>query len=231
MAISVPQTNASYGQVASPLTCSFSSLPSASNAVIVHVQLIGGTNAMSVTSVTDNQGVGNVYTRVNGAGDTSNYSYEDLWWCKSIGATSGTFTVSAVVTGTLSGGNCSLSIVEAAGGLNVVDKSSSFGSSSVVSSVTVTNASANTHANALVIGAVCGGSFGATNGVTTPPSTGYTSFAVVASGIPVSAGYKIVSSVETSSVTVSWTSGTQNASGVLASFANSGGGIPTAWWV
>jgi hypothetical protein len=226
MTIAVSQVHNTNGLGgSSPLTDSFSTLPTAGHAVIVIIDSdIGGT-AMTITGVTDNQ-TGNTYTKVVGAYDsyTGMYTDAEIWWCSSIGTPTGTFTVHAAFSGSMLGGNCSLALVEASG-ITTVDKTGTSAPGTAVATITATASGANSAANALVIGGTSTNYYGAPNSVTTPPTTGYTSIYAVTSGIASSFGYKIVTAVETSAVTVSW-GGTNICSGVIATFKGSGGGSP-----
>lgn len=79
-------------------TSSFGTLPTAGDAVVV-VAWGEGSSSVTGLSCTDNQGVGNVYTQV-GAKGTATYMCV-VFCCPSIGATSGTFTVTVTLNSSI----------------------------------------------------------------------------------------------------------------------------------
>lgn len=213
MSISIVQAAGSVG-IAS-LSYSMPTRPSAGNAIIVALEL-GMSVAGVVTGVSDNQGVGNTYTKVvnettvGGGGDV------ELWMCSSIGATSGTFTISATNSGTLTGSNSAMGAMEVAG-IGSADQTGKTQTNSV-GTITATATGANSNAADLVIGGVMSSSNSAiTFG---SPTTGYTAWfnETVAGNYWVSFGYKIVSGIETSTATGTW-GNAANACAFVATFS------------
>jgi hypothetical protein len=95
-------------------TISFASLPTAGHGVGLFIVDGVATNPTLDPSVADNQGVSNLYQKAKSAVDTSAGQLAGLWYCESIGATSGTFT--ATVTHAASSGNYSIiQMIEANG--------------------------------------------------------------------------------------------------------------------
>lgn len=200
------------------LTASFASLPAAGNSVIVALHVRGNN---TLNSVSDNQS--NVYSKIDGFNNSIERT--EIWWCPSIGTPSGTFTVTI---GTSSSLPTAVGIMECSG-LTAVDKHNN--ANSAGTSGSVTNGAANTGANDFVVAALCiGGSFGSATSLTTPPNSGYTSWyffdGTSAFQNGVSAGYKTVSAVETSSASWTWTAtDSANWAAVVASFQT--GPLPT----
>jgi hypothetical protein len=192
----------------SSLSYSFPTRPTAGNGIIFAASLIGAA-AVSITSVADNQGVGNVYTRVKTLGTAT---VADLWWCPSIGATSGTFTITPTTSGSLSGGN------QACGGLefngySAVDQTGT----GTAGSNTLTATCSAPNANALDL-VVMGGTSNAFNpGTGYPPTSGYTGWFGNITGSYSSWGYKILSALETSAGTLTWNTA-NGGNGVIATF-------------
>lgn len=101
MAIAVAQSNKSNTGSSTAPTTSFLSLPAAGSLVYVHVTSYyqSGTTP-TISGVADNQGVGNTYALIESqvtTGGSDNYRHE-VWICKAVGATSGTFTVTVTFT-------------------------------------------------------------------------------------------------------------------------------------
>jgi len=208
----------------SPVTTSFATLPIQGDPVFVEVFLDTGT-ALAVTGVTDNQGVGNVYTKVVAASDgsTGAYSRSEIWWCQSIGATSGTFTVSVAFTpATVSLATAvALEAVNAATPAFVADQVGVLSTTSA-SSMTVVASAPNVQAIELVLAAFNFANFnGAGNGITYPPNTGYTAWYGVTTGEELTSGYKQTGALETSSASASCNTGGFGCA-VLATFRQPG---------
>jgi hypothetical protein len=192
-------------------TASFATLPAAGNAVIVKIGLPA--NPGNISSISDNQ-TGNTYTLVTGLNNVGSAA-DYIYWCSSIGTPSGTFTVSV----TTSSGSPQVAIMEVSGLSGAVDVASD-SSNTALTSFTMTNSSVNANANDLVVAGISlGTAFGATaTSLTTPPTSSYTVLMFVdgaTSGAPdngTSAGYKIVSALETSAASWSWTAGDSNPS-------------------
>jgi hypothetical protein len=87
-------------------TISFASLPTAGHGVGLYIVDGVATNPTLDPTVADNQGVGNVYQKAKSGTETSAGQLAGLWYCGSIGSTSGTFT--ATVTHAASSGNYSI---------------------------------------------------------------------------------------------------------------------------
>jgi hypothetical protein len=86
---------------------SFGSLPTAGHGVNLYlVDGVASNPTLDPTSVVDNQGVSNLYQKAKSAVETSAGQLAWLGYCESIGATSGTFTVT--VTHASSSGNYSI---------------------------------------------------------------------------------------------------------------------------
>jgi hypothetical protein len=214
----VVQTHATTGiGSSSPLQTSFSSLPTAGNAVIVAIAITFGSPPAAVSGVTDNQG--NTYQPVITKTDNADmHCLASLWWCAAVNTPSGTFTVSAAYSGTAAGGNCAIGIMEV-NGITAVDQAGSANDSAgSITTLTATCTGPNTNAGDLVVGGVMTNYYGTPNSITSPPNTGYSSLMVVPSGVALTFGYKILSAIETSSVQASWTTA-YPACSVVATFS------------
>jgi hypothetical protein len=225
MSISVIQKS---GAVAlSSLSYSFPTLPGAGNSVIIGISLVLSAVGV-VTGVTDNQGVGNIYvklgneTTIGGGGDA------EFWWCSSIGNTSGTFTVTATNSGTLSGSNSGMGGMEATG-INAIDQTG-VAQSNAVNSLSVTASGANTNAFDLVLAGFTSGSTSGTG--FGPPSTGYTAWFNTSTSGPswLTYGYKIVSATETSAATSTW-GNSANACGIVVTMKPAVAPTATIAWI
>lgn len=208
MTISVVQHHEAYlsGFVSNPyslINLTSTSIPTVSNSVILQVTCNGGG---PFTSFTDNYG--NSFTKIIAASDSStgyNHSEADIWWIPSFPAGgSGTYTISANITGPGAGGSPNISVIEASGLSAAVDHSGTAndGGGGTATGATVTASGANTNANCLVLAHIYT-TFGHT--INQPPTTGYTT--TLNGSDSISGGYKIVSALETSSGAWAWTTG------------------------
>ena len=218
MSIVVIQAAGSLG-LSSP-SYSMPTLPTAGHGIIVGIQL-GLSVAGTVTAVSDNQGVGNTYTKVVNEPTVGGGSDVELWQCTAIGATSGTFTITATNTGTLTGSNSSMGAMEVTG-LGAIDKTGVAQTNSVAT-LTATASGANANANDLVIGAISSNSTSASS--FGAPTSAYSAWfnETVAGNYWVSFGYKIVSGIETSAATGTW-GNAANACAFVATFTPTAGG-------
>jgi hypothetical protein len=207
-------------------TFSFTTLPTTGHSVLVELDfsLSGGSN-VTISSIADNQGVSNTYTLVKSAFSGFGGS-TFLYWCPSIGTTSGTFTITVNITSSTNSNGWNWAIMEASGLAGTVDQTGS-NTGNPVTTLTATAAGANATANELVIGGMIMGNFNNSPALSNPPTTGYTTWFIDQSTINgqtgAGAGYKIVSAGETSAATWSWT-GSGHASALVATFQGSGGG-------
>lgn len=205
--------NASYTFAASG-TLSYSTLPSSGDGVVVAVGLYLGGSAGSVTSIADNQGVGNTYTKITSSVDSGNQADEEMWWCPSIGATSGTFTITVTLSASEQIFISSLEL----SGITTVDKTG-INSATSGTSITVTASGANTSATDFVV-AVVQPSFGA-SALSHPPTTTntdtYTDFAFCNCLLSTDAGYYTASVTETSNASWTWTTSQPNV-GLVVTF-------------
>ena len=213
MSINVRQAggNASVTYPSSTITYSFSTLPNAGSSILVGIAA-NGAAGISVTGVADNQGVGNVYTLVAKQVTSGTGEDAELWWCRSIGATSGTFTLTATLNQTNANPYGNIGGLEATG-INAVDQTAGATANAVLT-VTATAAAPNANAADLVIGV------GAAGGGTSPygpPTTGYTAWYNNTANLWASFGYKIVAAVETSAATTNWNVST-NGVALVATF-------------
>lgn len=240
MSISIVQSHTSTTNITGTggASASFSSLPGISNAVIVVVKTLADGAAPEPVSIADNQS-GNTYSNIqtqNGAGYSGCTA---IWWCHSIASPSGTFTVTPTF-GSVPGDVYSvlIELYEVSGLAGTVDKSISTNDGGTgVLTTTITDSGANVNANDLVMCAIV---LGNDSGIATlgTPATGYatlnatdgsSSFGVgvggSSSGFSSNTAYKVVSSVQTSSATWSWASGSNSFfNAVLATFQAAGGG-------
>lgn len=99
MAIASPRSAISTGSATS---VSFATLPTAGSTVIVHVTQYRSLALPTQPTVADNQGVANTYTLVTNGTATITTGNDNVrvstFVCKSIGATSGTFTITETGT-------------------------------------------------------------------------------------------------------------------------------------
>jgi hypothetical protein len=195
-----------------PGTNTWGTLPTNGNGVLVLVGYDANFSPGVGTGVTDNQtGSPNTYTLIKAEPDANSGDSctSEAWWCPSVVVNAGTFVVNVAYTGTMGAQVC---LVEINAWKTVIDQTGGQNSGGAVSS-TVTAAGANTNAHALVV-AMCKTGFGA-SALSDPPTTGYTSLSTgtgTGGGAPVEAAYKIVSSIETSAASWTWTTSEANAS-------------------
>lgn len=228
MTILVKQSTNAAGFGATTQACSFGTLPTSGNAVIVAVNLREAFSTITV-GVTDNQG--NTYSQVASGGPFGGTASETyLFWCSSIGASSGTFTVTATFNS--SPDVQIVGLMEVSGLSGSVDQTGS-GDGTGVSTCTVTCSSANSNAADLVVASASLSSFDNVPTGMSDPATGeaYTSWYFQDGegtyGSGAEGSYRITSSTETSTATWSWTVGTDTWSGAIASFKGSGAAIPS----
>jgi hypothetical protein len=211
-------------------TTSFAVLPSSGNTIIVVITAWQSTPP-TVNTITDNQGVGNSYgLPTNGHASDADGVSTYIYRCKSIGATSGTFTITVNWTGAISVYG-SIKAIEVSGlDTTNTDDVSSQSNLTGVTTKTQTNGSANASANDLAVGCITVDTGSVAVGLTDPP-TGYSSIHVQQDGSTYIGGesaYKIVSALETSAATWSWTSGGANAyASVLATFQGAAAAAPS----
>jgi hypothetical protein len=200
--------------------CSFTSLPTTGNAVIVVVKTFNtsGGNHSRPSAMVDNQS-GNTFVKIkdNNVSVNGNISAA-LWWCPSITAPSGTYTVTATLDNTGTTWLSQVELYEWSGLAGTIDQSASVPDTGTgVETATLTNAGANANANDLVMTVIlCGNSNGA--GLPGAPTTGYTSLQNTDTGGITrnsNTSYKIVSAIETSSAVYTWS----GAGGSNSSFA------------
>lgn len=205
--------NTSYTFAASS-TVSYTTLPVAGDGVVVAIGLYIAGTSNTISTITDNQGVGNTYVKVGSILDSTNNVDLEIWWCSSIGATSGTFTITATPAATAQIFISSLEVH----GISTVDKTGTTSASSGVS-LTVAASGANTSASDFVV-AVVQPNFGS-SALSHPPTTTnsdtYTDFAFCNCLLATDAGYYTASVTETSNASWTWTSSQPNV-GIVATF-------------
>lgn len=231
----VQQTHTDLGGASgtTALPVSFATLPGVGNAVIAGLSIRG--TGTTIVSVADNQGGGNVFSSVITATDSFS-SLTFLQWCPVILTPSGTYTLTWNIsaTGGSNNGGQILSLLEVSGLSGLVDQTGgSFAGG--VTSETTSCSSANSNANDLVVSIIGMSNFGA-NGISDPASVGYTSWYVDqgtnTGQVGMAGSYKVVSALETSSSSWSWTGGASAYSSVIATFKAgivSGNSASIAW--
>lgn len=202
---------------ATTVATTFTSLPAAGDAVTVAIRAYSGGAGVSVSSVVDNQ-TGNTFVKISSGSDTANNGQLELWWCSSITAPSGSYTVTA----TLSAANqARLDLMEYGSGLSL-DKTGS--NTATGTTGTVTASGANTSTTNSVVAAICA-SYDAGSAISDP--TGYTPF-VNDTGfvnfVDTNISYKTeVATVTSSASGWAWTN-SQAYIALIATFKSSGGG-------
>lgn len=221
----------SWNGGATTVAVTFSTLPTAGDSAIIVVNIYSP-GATVVSSIADNQGVGNSYVSVAGVTEPALNQRIEMWWCKTLGATSGTFTA----TVTLSGSNNALARAIECSGLTAVDLATTATTGATATTLVATQSGANSNANDFVVAGVALQYTGSGNPLISTPTTGYTQLSYD-SGFTGYVGsevaYKNVSVIETDSATWTWT-GSLNAGAIVASFkagggGGGGGGCPVAW--
>jgi len=201
---------------------SFTSLPAGGKSIIVG---LASSSSGGFSPVTDNQS-GNTYSQVVLELDPANNNNSAacaLFWCPSITTPSGTFTITWTWGNGLNAGWTGVFLLEVAG-IFSVDKTGVANCSGLTSGPLVMTASgANASSSSLVVGCASQRAGSAGGGAwTTAPTTGYGTGLIVYTGSnqgPDSVGgYKIVSALETSSMTTPTWTGTGTAAGVIATF-------------
>jgi hypothetical protein len=197
------------------------STPIVGDGVII---MLAGNGGQGFASVVDNQGGGtaNIFTRVIrqfDSGGSGFHASAEIWYCPSIVSASGTYTVTATSNNPGSGAGCAAGFIECNAALTADVPGSLADTSGANTSLTVINGTANSVANEIAIAHI-----GLTSTVagefSVGPSSGYTNVVVTSSGaqgFATSGGYKILSAVETTQASWSWTTATWCA-GVVATF-------------
>lgn len=200
------------------------SLPIVGNAVAVAVA-IRGSGGSVVSSMSDNQGVGNVYTYIGSiTSSVITQADAEIWWCQTLGTVGvSPFTVSVTYSNGTMGGQ-GVAAIEIAGAASVDKIGTANDGGSNVSSATVTAAGANAGTQDVVLTILALSTAHSTSvSLTNPPNSGYTT---VYDGDPtsgtstMSVGAKAVSAVETSSANWTWTTAGGFAA-VIATFRGS----------
>ena len=197
---------------------SFTSLPASGAAVFVWTRIYTGGSAGNVTAIVDNQ-IGNVYTKIKSIADTAGNGQLELWWCSSITAPSGTFTVTTTLN---SSWQARCDLVEGTSGLTADQNGTNTGSGT---SGSVTASGSNTSSTDFVMAGI-EVSYDAGSSIS-GPSSGYTGF-VNDTGfvnfVDTNIAYKTEGSTVTSSAT-SWTwTNSQFYGAIIATFTTGGGG-------
>jgi hypothetical protein len=204
---------------------SFGSLPTAGHGVGVYLVDGVATNpTLDPSSVADNQGVSNVYSKAKSGVETSAGQLAGLWYCGSIGATSGTFT--ATITHASSSGNYSIigmiemnGPVQLSGTPTITNQTGGTGFTLTCPSFSGSDA-------LLMTCMTIDSSTGSNNiSVSSPASTGSAMVEQDSTAHVVGSGdYKAVSA--TTNFTYAYAAGSTDAVGVMAAFIPaSGGGI------
>jgi beta-lactam-binding protein with PASTA domain len=192
-------------------------LPAAGNSVIA---VLACRNPVAV-SVADNQ-TGNTYATAIANKDSADGCTASILWLPAVVGHSGTFTVTATLTGVAA--PSVLTLLEVSG-LSALDQTGSAISSGLntITTLSATAGAANSQANDFVIACLSTGyqPVGSPTGTSSTPASGYTSayFADPAStqGV-ISVGYKFVTAVETSAAAWTCTTAWHGACAALATF-------------
>jgi hypothetical protein len=204
---------------------SFASLPTAGHGVIGYYTNAVAANPIGDPTVADNQGVANSYVKAISAVEAATGQKAAIFRCDSIGATSGTFTVT--FTHAAGSSNYSLVNIQEVNQAMTLDKTAS--QTTTVAGVTTVTAATLSNADELVATAYTEDSSRGDSGLTL---SGYTSVMLEKDSnnhISASGDYKIVAATTAPSAayTVS-TSGFTDAVAVMATFQPSGGAAAIA---
>lgn len=194
-------------------TISFASLPTAGHGVIVYIVDGVATNPTLDPTVSDNQGVGNTYTKARSTTDSSAGQLAGIWRCNSIGATSGTFTIT--VTHAASSTNYSIIQIQEANQAIQLDNTAA-GSATGGTSMSIT-APALTGGDGLACTCMTIDSSNANNNISN--SSGYTNAMVEqdsANHVAGSGDYKVVAVA--TNITYTFAAGSTDSAGVMAVF-------------
>lgn len=210
-------------------SCSFASLPGTGHAVIVVVKTFADGAGPVPVSIADNQS-GNTYLNIQSQNGANYAGCTAIWWCPTIASPSGTFTVTPTF-GSVPGDayKALIELYEVSGLAGTVDQSISTNDGGTgVETTTITNSSANTNANDLVMCAIVTGNASFTGTLGTP-TTGYTVLnftdGTTAFGKNGNTAYKIVSSIEASSANWNWSTDSNSYfNAVLVSFKGASAG-------
>jgi hypothetical protein len=230
MTITVVQKSTQGNATATPGTTTFPSLPTAGNTIIVTLALFSAT----AVTVTDNQ-TGNTYTLVPSTSSfTASACGVAMYICSNVKVTTGTFTVSAAITGASI--VCISEAIEVSGlASSPNDQATASKLASASTTRTVTAPGANAQANELVVAVLSADTGSASSAITDPPTTGYTSMMVQQNGstfVGAEAAYKVVTAVETSSaVWTSFASASTSAWAIATFKAAPSGGLKQARWI
>lgn len=196
-------------------------LPTNGHSGIVVINEFYNSGAGSITSVTDNQtGSPNTYTLIKHVAGSLPFVEADIYWCQTLVINTGTLTITIATSN--ASNNYLPRFVELSGVVSGVDKSTVLSTSSSTSPITITQGSANTNANDLVLAFLALGFTGATNPGLVAPATGYTAINTDNGFTPFvqsELAYKNVTGIETDSAAWAWTidAGTDTAA-IIASF-------------
>jgi hypothetical protein len=193
---------------------SFASLPTAGHGVgIFLVDGVATNPTLDPSNVADNQGVGNVYQKAKSGVDAAAGQLAGLWYCESIGATSGTFTIT--ITHAASSGNYSIvGMIEANGAIQLSGTPTST-NQTAGTGFTLTCPSFS-GADALLLSAM---TLDSSTGSNTIACSGFTSAMVEQDSTAHVAGsgdYKVV--VAATNAVYSYAAGSTDAVGVMAAF-------------
>lgn len=186
-------------------TASLTSLPTAGHQVFA---IIVGYNVLATASnVADNAGgtCATGFTKISAVQGSADQGLAELWWCPSVTAPTGTYTVTATFANSI---HARVSLIETSG-LTALDRlgTNSFNDPSG-SPTAVTASAANTNANDFVIAIGATGFAGTDPALSSPPSAGYTDFGFTQGWgtlfVDSDSGYQTVTGTPT--VSASWTS-------------------------
>lgn len=200
---------------------SFASLPTATNGVIGYYADAVAANPIGDPTVADNQGVGNSYVKAISASESNSGQKAAIFRCDSIGATSGTFTVT--FTHAAGSSNYSIITIQEVNQAITLDKTAS--TTTTVAGVTTVTGAALSSTDELIAAAYTEDSNRGDSALTCTP--GYTSTMLEKDSlnhISASGDFKIVAvaSAPSAIYTVSTTSFI-DAVAVLATFQPAGG--------
>lgn len=205
--------------------CSFTSLPTPGNAVIVSIVAFPNSGATwTAATAADNQS-GNSYSQILFGRENISGNSAAFLILPSVVGSSGTFTVTPKFSPTAGSGSYIACAIEVSGlaTSGYLDKTGT--NSTNLTSLTASGSGANVNANDLVLALMCLDNAGSSVGISSPATTGYTSIYLNDNATDEHAqfSYKIVSAPETSSAHWTWT-GSNTAIGIIATLEASGGG-------
>jgi len=203
---------------------SLPSLPTAGNGVVCLINFEGGENTgPTATGVVDSNGAN--LTKIQSYAQQNSNGSSEQWWIPSVGASSGTYSVTVSFPGSYVAG-IRVQLIEITGFGTSIDQYNAAGGTT--SPVSVTNPAANGAATDIVFAMGCSHNYNPGANPTYPP-TGFTDLSYDNDSAQWNEfAYKICTSVETSTASWPWTtSGSEHAEALIFSIKPAGGGGPT----